>query len=109
MKGANPESRLVIERFPWGSITKLMHSLCRRAEVKIISLHGFRHSFASNLVIAGVPLYDVQALLGHSDFRVTQMYAHLSPDHLKGVTECLKFSVSASTNNNVIRLREKIS
>jgi site-specific recombinase XerD len=105
--GQLQESRLVIEGFPWGSITRLMQSLCKRAGVKVISIHGFRHSFASNLVMAGVPLYDVQALLGHSDFRVTQMYAHLSPDHLRGVTECLKISSSSVIKDNVVSLRGK--
>jgi len=28
----------------------------------------------------GVPLYDVQALLGHEDYSTTQRYAHLAPD-----------------------------
>jgi site-specific recombinase XerC len=27
-----------------------------------------------------VPLYDVQALLGHEDYATTQQYAHLAPD-----------------------------
>jgi integrase len=36
--------------------------------------------FASWLVQDGVPLYDVQALLGHESFTTTQRYAHLAPD-----------------------------
>jgi len=39
-----------------------------------------RHTAASWLVQAGVPLYDVQALLGHESFTTTQRYAHLAPD-----------------------------
>lgn len=39
-----------------------------------------RHTAASWLVQDGVPLYDVQALLGHESFRTTQRYAHLAPD-----------------------------
>jgi site-specific recombinase XerD len=35
---------------------------------------------ASWLVIDGVPLYDVQALLGHESYRTTERYAHLAPD-----------------------------
>jgi integrase len=39
-----------------------------------------RHTAANWLVIDGVPLYDVQALLGHESYRTTERYAHLAPD-----------------------------
>jgi site-specific recombinase XerD len=39
-----------------------------------------RHTAACWLVIDGVPLYDVQALLGHESYRTTERYAHLAPD-----------------------------
>ena len=39
-----------------------------------------RHTAASWLVQDGVPLYDVQALLGHEDYATTQPYADLAPD-----------------------------
>lgn len=42
--------------------------------------HTMRHTAASWLVQAGVPLYDVQRLLGHEDSRTTERYAHLAPD-----------------------------
>jgi len=39
-----------------------------------------RHTAASWLVQAAVPLYDVQALLGHESFATTERYAHLAPE-----------------------------
>jgi len=42
--------------------------------------HDCRHTAASWLVQEGVPLYNVQALLGHESSQTTQRYAHLQPD-----------------------------
>ena len=68
-----------------------MRSVCNGAGIKVIKFHDLRHSFASNLVMKDRPLYEVQKLLGHADFRMTQKYAHLSPSHLRGATDCLDF------------------
>ena len=50
------------------------------ARVKRIRIHDLRNSFASQLVAAGVSLFKVQALLGPQDSKMTQRYAHLSPE-----------------------------
>jgi integrase len=50
------------------------------AEVPRLDVHDCRHTAASWLVQAGVPLYDVQKLLGHSSYQTTMRYAHLAPD-----------------------------
>lgn len=47
---------------------------------RYLSFHGLRHTYASHLVHRGADLYRVQALLGHNDPTVTQIYAHLRPD-----------------------------
>ncbi len=45
-------------------------------------MHDLRHSFASFMVNAGRSLYEVQKILGHTQIKTTQRYAHLSQDSL---------------------------
>jgi integrase len=52
---------------------------CRRAGLRRIRWHDCRHSFASQLVIAGTPLRQVQDWLGHGSIHMTMRYAHLAP------------------------------
>ena len=47
--------------------------------IPLLSPHGGRHSFASNFVINGGPLFSLQKLLGHKNPETTQIYAHLDP------------------------------
>jgi len=51
----------------------------KAAGVPSIRLHDLRHSFASQLVMKGVPLVAVRQYLGHSDIKMTLRYAHLAP------------------------------
>lgn len=51
----------------------------RHAKLVDVSWHTLRHTFASWLVMRGVPLRAVQELLGHHDMKMTMRYAHLAP------------------------------
>ena len=56
-----------------------------------IRFHDLRHCFASHFMMNGGNLYDLQKILGHTQFEMTQIYAHLSPDHLADKTEIISF------------------
>ena len=51
-----------------------------------VRVHDLRHSHASFLVNAGRTLYEVQHILGHTQVKTTQRYAHLSHDTLLDAT-----------------------
>jgi integrase len=54
-----------------------------REELKLkgITWHTLRHTFASRLAMAGVPILTIQELMGHRTIQMTLRYAHLSPEH----------------------------
>jgi integrase len=62
-------------------------SLMKRAGLKNFRLHDCRHHFASRMVQAGVDLYTVKELLGHSEITMTERYSHLAPDNLRAAVE----------------------
>lgn len=67
------------ERPTEGSMTIYFKRLVRKAGLEG-SLHTLRHTFASHLASAGVDLWTIAKLLGHSSSRTTEIYAHLQPE-----------------------------
>ena len=63
-------------------VRRTLPALARKAGVeKRVHAHGFRHTFAVDLMRAGVRVRDIQILLGHSNLGVTSVYlASLSPE-----------------------------
>lgn len=53
----------------------------RAAGLDDVRFHDLRHTFASRLAQAGVPLYEIQLLMGHKSLEMVQRYAHLAPDY----------------------------
>ena len=68
---------------PFVSIFNAWNTVRKKAGIENLRIHDLRHSFASALVNNGVPIYDVQKLLGHQSISTTERYSHLAPERLR--------------------------
>ncbi|AUA59844.1 site-specific integrase [Achromobacter spanius] len=67
---------------PLGTVQKGFRTVCTKANIEDFRIHDLRHTCASWLVMAGVPLLVVRDLLGHSSIEMTERYAHLAPNQV---------------------------
>ena len=74
------------------NVRKAFSTACRRAGIGNFHIHDLRHTFASWLVMEGVPLFEVSKLLRHASIQMTERYAHLAPDYLHDAVASLGFS-----------------
>jgi len=62
---------------------------CERAGLVGVTPHTLRHTAGSLMAIAGVDLFLIARLLGHSVQKTTELYAHLHPNYLRGAVSVL--------------------
>ena len=82
-------------------LRRVVERACKRAGLRVIRRHDTRHSFASQLVMAGVPLPRVQEWLGHSSIAMTMRYAHLAPSDGGELIKALDSTATRAGNGNL--------
>ena len=88
---ANPKTKK-----PYQSIFATWNVARKQAGLSDVRIHDLRHSFASFLVNAGRSLYEVQRILGHTQIKTTQRYAHLSQDTLLDAADAVGNLIGAT-------------
>jgi integrase len=87
---ANPKTNK-----PFVSIFCGWNTARKKAGLADVRVHDLRHSFASLLINSGRSLYEVQKLLGHTQIRTTQRYAHLAPETLLAASNAATLAVGS--------------
>jgi integrase len=84
---AHPRIKLLLPHLPLTGRKHTVQVAFIRARERVglghVRFHDLRHSAASEMVNAGVPLFDVGQILGHRDPRSTKRYSHLTAKRLQ--------------------------
>lgn len=72
------------------TLYRMCARLAKKARIPMFGPHALRHLFATQLIEAGVPLFKVSKILGHSSQLTTEkVYVHLLAQSYNGITEVL--------------------
>jgi site-specific recombinase XerD len=87
-RNVTPDTSGNYRRLTARSIQRMLARYARLAGItKHVSPHTMRHSYATDLLMNGADIRSVQSMLGHSNISTTQVYTHVTDEHLREVYE----------------------
>src|SRR5262249_40038437 len=82
-------------------------AVCKRANLTDVRIYDLRHTFAAMGAGGGLGLPIIGRLLGHTQARTTQRYAHLADDPLREAADKIASAITkAGEGGKVTRLRD---
>ncbi len=88
---------------PVKNIKKAFKTALKNSGITDFRFHDLRHTFASQVIIRGGDLKDVQELLGHKSMSMTLRYSHLSQEHKKKAVNLLNGLTTLSRNRHDVK------
>ena len=80
------------EQGAWTWLQREFKEACKQSGVQGLRFHDLRHTAATRLVEANIPLPAVAELLGHSSIRMTERYSHPQESVIKAAEILANFS-----------------
>ena len=93
----------------YAGANEFLKTICRLANLRPITWHVLRHTFASHLVMRGAALKTVQELLGHATIDMTMRYSHLSPEVKREAVVLLDSFTTLPNNSRTWAKKDEIT
>ena len=74
---------------PLKDIRDSLNGACKRAGVPRLHVHGLRHTFGSQMAMAGADPFAIMKAMGHADIKTTMIYVSLGKSHIREQVERL--------------------